>query len=192
MEKKLDRRVRKTKKVLLDCLTELLKEKSINEISVKELTDMADINRGTFYLHYKDVYDMLRKIEDDVFESFHNIINHYPVEQLLEDSSPLFEDIFCFAGENSGLCTLFLGENGDIAFLNQLLALLRDRCFQNWRAVFHSKDVKHFEYFFAFMAGGCIVLIRNWLNEGMKESPHEMAILTRNFINQGIQCLNAS
>ncbi|MDO4554055.1 MAG: TetR/AcrR family transcriptional regulator C-terminal domain-containing protein [Lachnospiraceae bacterium] len=190
-EKKVDRRVRKTKKVLLDCLTELLKKKSINEISVKELTDLADINRGTFYLHYKDVYDMLHKVEDEVFDNFNEMINHYSADILLEDASPLFEDIFCFASENSGLCTLFLGENGDISFLNQLLSLLRDRCFQNWRESFHAKDTKHFDYFFAFLSGGCIVLIRNWLDNAMKESPHEMAVLTNRFLTEGIRCLNS-
>ena len=61
---KTDRRVRKTKTRLLNCLTELMKEKEVKDISVKELSDLADINRGTFYLHYRDVYDMLNKVED--------------------------------------------------------------------------------------------------------------------------------
>ena len=59
MEKKTDRRVLRTRKMLLEGLTDLLKEKDIKDISVKELADYADINRCTFYLHYKDVYDML-------------------------------------------------------------------------------------------------------------------------------------
>ena len=63
---KTDRRVRKTKTRLLNCLTELMKEKEVKDISVKELSDLADINRGTFYLHYRDVYDMLNKVEDEL------------------------------------------------------------------------------------------------------------------------------
>ncbi len=50
-ENKTDRRVRRTKRLLLESLTSLMKEKPIKDISVKELTDLADINRGTFYLH---------------------------------------------------------------------------------------------------------------------------------------------
>ena len=52
MEKKTDRRVLRTRKMLLEGLTDLLKEKDIKDISVKELADYADINRCTFYLHY--------------------------------------------------------------------------------------------------------------------------------------------
>lgn len=58
-QNKTDRRVRKTKAQLLQSLMTLMQEKDIKDISVKELSDLADINRGTFYLHYRDVYDML-------------------------------------------------------------------------------------------------------------------------------------
>ena len=60
-EATVDRRVRKTKKLLLDGLTQLMQTKDVSEISVKELSDLVDINRGTFYLHYRDIFDMLNK-----------------------------------------------------------------------------------------------------------------------------------
>jgi AcrR family transcriptional regulator len=62
--KKEDRRVRRTKKLLTQALTELMQQKQVKEITVKELTDLADMNRGTFYLYYKDIYDMLESIEE--------------------------------------------------------------------------------------------------------------------------------
>ena len=69
-EEKIDRRVRKTRALLTQGLIRLMKEKDIKDISVKELSDLVDINRGTFYLHYSDVYDMVAKIEDNLFEQF--------------------------------------------------------------------------------------------------------------------------
>ena len=48
-ENKTDRRVRRTKRLLLESLTSLMKEKPIKDISVKELTDLADINRGAAF-----------------------------------------------------------------------------------------------------------------------------------------------
>ena len=50
-----DRRVKRTKKLLRDSLFSLLQEKSINEITVTELTDVADINRATFYFVYRNM-----------------------------------------------------------------------------------------------------------------------------------------
>ena len=60
-----DRRVRRTKAMLRAALTELLKTKPVNEISVTELTRKADVNRGTFYAHYTDLYDMLEQMENE-------------------------------------------------------------------------------------------------------------------------------
>ena len=60
-----DRRVRKTKKQLRLALMELLAEKSAKSISVRELTERADINRGTFYIHYRDVGDLLQRLISD-------------------------------------------------------------------------------------------------------------------------------
>ena len=70
-----DRRVRKTKALLLRGLIQLMETKDVQDISVKELSDLVDINRGTFYLHYSDVHDMLRQIEDELFVEFQGIID---------------------------------------------------------------------------------------------------------------------
>ena len=63
-----DRRVRKTKKQLLQALMHLMSEKPSRSISVRELAERADINRGTFYIHYKDVGDLLQRLEDEMAE----------------------------------------------------------------------------------------------------------------------------
>lgn len=65
-EKVVDRRVRKTKRQLRLALMKLMAEKSVKDISVRELAAIADINRGTFYIHYKDVYDLLSSLEDEL------------------------------------------------------------------------------------------------------------------------------
>ena len=64
-----DRRVRRTKAQLRQALTELLREKDLRSITVRELTERADVNRGTFYAHYKDIYDMLEQCEAQLFDS---------------------------------------------------------------------------------------------------------------------------
>ena len=60
---KQERRYRRTEALILNGLTTLLQQKSIKEITVRELADLVDINRSTFYLHYTDIYDLLEKTE---------------------------------------------------------------------------------------------------------------------------------
>ena len=69
-----DRRVKRTKKALYDALLVLLKDKTINEITVTELTTLADVNRATFYFYYTDLIDMLQQIQNEAFEAFKNVI----------------------------------------------------------------------------------------------------------------------
>lgn len=61
-----DRRTMKTRKAITDALAELLTEKELHNVTVKEITEKADINRGTFYKHYLDVYDLYDKLEQDI------------------------------------------------------------------------------------------------------------------------------
>ena len=91
--KKEDRRVRKTKRLLRGALTDLLKEKPIQEIKVREIADMVDINRGTFYQHYRDVYDMLNSIEDEIFIDFRTFFSNNS-DSLEEEADHFFISLF--------------------------------------------------------------------------------------------------
>ena len=62
-----DRRVRRTRAQLRRALTQLLAEKELRSITVRELTDRADVNRGTFYAHYRDIYDLMEHLENEFF-----------------------------------------------------------------------------------------------------------------------------
>ena len=62
------RRVRMTKRLMKDALLELLAQKNLSSISVKELCETADVHRTTFYLHYTDTADLLREIEQDFLD----------------------------------------------------------------------------------------------------------------------------
>ena len=62
MAPKQDRRKERTEKEILNGLIALMQEKSMKNISVRELAERIDINRSTFYLHYTDIYDLIEWI----------------------------------------------------------------------------------------------------------------------------------
>ncbi|MCS0542790.1 TetR/AcrR family transcriptional regulator, partial [Aeromonas veronii] len=74
---KLDRRKQYTRMVLKGSLMKLLKEKPIATITVKEICEVADINRSTFYAHYSDQFDLLKKIEEEIIEDMITYLNQY-------------------------------------------------------------------------------------------------------------------
>lgn len=74
--KKQDRRTRYTRQTIKDTFLELLKQKSFTKITVTEVCKNAEINRGTFYLHYYDIYDVLSDIFNDMTQDMLTTVDH--------------------------------------------------------------------------------------------------------------------
>ena len=188
-EKKVDRRVRKTKRQLRQALTQLLQQKPIKDITVREIADLVNINRGTFYLHYKDVYDMLEQIENEIFEEFNAMLTAHPDVDTLDKPLPLLTDLFSFFTANADMAMALMGPNGDHAFVDKLKNLVKDRCFREWMQMYSNRDTKTFEYFYSFVVSGCLGLFQTWLETEMKEPPEEMAALAEKMILNGVKVL---
>ena len=74
MQKKEDRRVTMTRRMLKEALTEMLRETDIYHVSIRELCQRADINRTTFYKYYGSQFDLLADMENDLLDFLSNSI----------------------------------------------------------------------------------------------------------------------
>lgn len=84
-----DLRVRKTKRAIMTAFNELLKEKKLDKISVTELAEKAEINKGTFYLHYADIYALY---QDALQEHMSEMVDHIPFfDYILKDPAKFAE-----------------------------------------------------------------------------------------------------
>lgn len=180
-----DRRVRKTKKAISEALAKLLLEKPLNSISVKEISDMADINRGTFYLHYRDVYDMAEKLQNEIFEKFNSIVDHYDSVNEEDELFPMLIDFYNLLSDNSALAKVLIGKNGDAAFVDKMKQVIREKCFEDLKKTFGIKNNDELDYVYHYIISGCIGIFGAWLNNGMRETPSEMAAVTRKLILTG-------
>lgn len=188
MNKTEDRRVRKTKKAMHHALAELLLKKPLANISVREISELADINRGTFYLHYRDVYDMVENLQNEIFEKFNDIVNNHESAKNTDELFPLLTELFNLLAENAELAKVLMGKNGDAAFVDKLKCVIRDKCFANAKK-FGIKNDDALEYFYNYIVSGCTGIAGAWLNNGMRESPVEMANITKNLILAGVSAL---
>ena len=184
--KKEDRRVRRTKKLLTQALTELLQKKQVNEITVKELTDLADMNRGTFYMYYRDIFDMLEKIEDELFQKLDVIAQSHEHGDPTQQVKPILLDLFRFIEENQEMCRVLLSPNGDMNFLHRLYEAIRERGLEIWKDQMGSLGEKEFDYRYSFVIFGCAGMIRAWVNRNCQETDMQMAELADRMIRRGI------
>lgn len=184
-----DRRVKKTKKAMTEALAKLLMEKPLNNISVREISELADINRGTFYLHYRDIYDMVEKLQNEIFEEFNDIVDSYEPKKNTEELFPMLVKLFEFLADNAVISNVLIGKNGDAAFVDKLKRVIREKCFANVQNIFDIKNDDEFNYFYHFIVAGCIGIFSSWLDGGMKESAAEMAAFTKKLIIANVDAL---
>ncbi|MEG0765593.1 MAG: TetR/AcrR family transcriptional regulator, partial [Pseudoflavonifractor sp.] len=69
-EQKDDQRTRMTRRLLQQALVELMREKPLRSVTVKELCARAEVNRSTFYLHYYDIYALMQELDMPKFRKF--------------------------------------------------------------------------------------------------------------------------
>ncbi len=183
--KKEDRRVRRTKKLLTQALMQLMQQKQVKEITVRELTDLADINRGTFYLYYKDVYDMIEKLEDGIFDALSSIAALHENDAARQETKPILLDVFRFVEENQEIVRVLLSPHGDMKFLHRLYEILREKCELVFSHAADSSAETDFDYRPVFVIYGAAGLIRFWVNRGCPESAAQMAELADAMIRRG-------
>ena len=153
--KREDRRIRRTKRLLIQALTKLMQQKQVNEITVKELTDLADINRGTFYLYYKDIFDMLEKIENELFGKLEGIIDLREYEGISKQVKPILCDLFTLIEDNQEMCRVLLSPNGDINFLCRLNEVIREKYLQLCQNTKQRITEDDLDYYFSFIIFFC-------------------------------------
>jgi AcrR family transcriptional regulator len=70
---KVDRRIAKSQIAIKNAVTELMSEKSFDDITIQDIADRADVNRGTIYLHYTDKYDLLDKMVEEHIDNLREL-----------------------------------------------------------------------------------------------------------------------
>lgn len=184
-----DRRVRRTRARLRQALTQLLGEKDLRSITVRELTDRADVNRGTFYAHYKDIYDMLEQYESQLFDDLNLLLSGYTPRQLQGDLSPVLEKVFLFVEDNRDLIPVLLSGQAKDPFFQRLYAVIREKCAGEWRGAYPVEGEAVPAYALEFVVSGTVGLIQTWMQNGLRPSAGEMAAFTGRLIRQGLASL---
>lgn len=113
---KTDARVRYTVHMIQNVFLELLKEKPVAKITVKEICEHAEINRSTFYKHYQDVYDLMEKLENEAVEAFEKLLDSY----VQNETVPALVTLLTSLRENRELLLPLLANSSNDDFMKRL------------------------------------------------------------------------
>ncbi len=179
-----DRRITRSRRALRRALIELIEERGLDGFTVNDLCARADLNRGTFYNHFRDKDDLLQSFEDEIMADLRTFQERISKMTLLDlaklklarEPLPLLVEVFDKLREQGDFLRAVLGPNGDAKFGPRLrdslcteliLGLLHDR---------YRNDPSPFvQYYVTFYATAYLGVITRWLECGMKEDSEEMA-----------------
>lgn len=181
-----DRRVRKTKKAIQDVFCELTKEKKLNEITIKELCAKADINKSTFYLHYRDIYDLANSIQNILIGDVCKIIDEYPYNETIAKAPEMWSRIAMAHFKNSNDLGALMRRPGLSFMVREMEKAVVETIMDKFVAAgmkLHSDDYFHHHLYVTFVISGYMGVLREF---DVSEMEHAMLEVSKR-INNGFE-----
>ena len=168
---KSDARVKYTRMVIRKNFLDLLKEKPISKITVKEICERSEINRATFYKHYQDPFDLFKKLEDELLGQHRKMLS----EKSYMDITTLYIDMLNVLKENREQYQILASSHGDHNLYNRIFEDCYQQVFPLIGRKFSNLDNVKQNLLYYYISQGCSGAVSYWFTSGMKESPEEIA-----------------
>ena len=151
-----NRSTQRTKEAIHHALFSLMKKKPFQSISVAEIIREANISRSTFYNHYKDIFDLVEKIEDELAHTIASKLSTIHYKSYVEGEHPIITAMYGLMEENAEAMLSLLGENGDRHFHDKLSRIMAEYSVETWLQYAGRPEI--YPYVTSFMSGGIINL----------------------------------
>ncbi|WP_160036422.1 TetR/AcrR family transcriptional regulator [Paenibacillus sp. An7] len=179
---KVDRRVLKSQEAIKKAILELMAEKNFDDITIREISDRANVNRGTIYLHYMDKYDLLDKIIEEHISTLREIC-HSASEMSFQEGNYVWFEYFA---DNHLFFSTMLNTKSAAHFRSRFLDLV----VQEYKVEVDVTEGKNQgldgDVVLQFFGAAVVGAVEWWFRNGMPVPPRVMAeqtgiLLDRNF-----------
>ncbi|UQS84476.1 TetR/AcrR family transcriptional regulator [Apilactobacillus apisilvae] len=182
---KQDKRSSQTETSLINALVKLIDGKSLNNINVTDLTREAGVGRGTFYIHYLDKDDLVKKVEDQLLNDIKYVLNNLVPEELksftkndLATPSDIVIKTLNYFYENSDLLSALLSENGDPYFIGRIKNIFNevtDISLNEFNGTFKFTSKIPKDYVREIMLDHLMNIVVYWISKNHPEEPQKIA-----------------
>ena len=183
--KPVDRRVLKTKRAIRNAFAKLMAEKDINDITIIELAETADINRKTFYNYYSGVYQVVEDIEQDILKSYEVLLGNVEFKQSMNVAYTLFERFSRLINMDPEFFGYLLSMNGNIALITRIMTLLKDKTREVMTARLDIEEYKA-DIMIDFVLSGMLSVYQHWLASDRKVPLEEVSDIISKMSFSGI------
>ncbi len=170
------RSAKRSRQLIRQAYMELLKEKDLNKITVTDIVNRADINRGTFYAHYPDVRGVTEEIENEFISEMLLILSEFKYESFFKNPTPLLLKISRFLEKDENFYKVLIRSNNSEIFLEKLKALFTDHMLSDTDIPSGIKNSKAVSLRICYFAGGIVNLYKQWFMGNLNCTLNDIAL----------------
>ena len=163
----MDKRVMKTKRAIHSALTQILSQKPIEEITVTEIAEAAEVNRKTFYNYYGSVYMVAEEMEDEIIERFEETLRRIDFDTLLKNPQTTFTTLARLITSDLVFYENILTNRNEVFFLQKIITTLKQRIMTLYGDEI-TMDREMSEYVIEYIVAGLVSVYQKWFISGKK------------------------
>ena len=183
--KKQDRRIIKSKKAIKKAFMSILATKDINDITIKNIADLADVDRKTVYNYYNGTYEILNEIENEMVSTINDAVASLDVEGNLDQQINIFKKITEVINENFEFYSILMKLNYDSQLIKKLISLFSEYA-KKILNKFKLPNGVSVEFASTFIASGVLNTYYKWFNSeksiSLDDLSNQLYILVTNSI----------
>ncbi|MEV5027453.1 TetR/AcrR family transcriptional regulator [Paenibacillus sp. LPE1-1-1.1] len=168
---KVDRRILKTQEALKKAVIELMSEKNFDDITIQDISDRANVSRGTIYLHYLDKYDLLDKLMEEHINNMSNFCESATEMDFIESTVHCME----YFESNYLFFSTMLASEGAKYFRSQFLKFNIEEFRKDVDITKGKNYGRNEDVIVQFVANAYVGSVEWWLKNGMPYPPRVMA-----------------
>ena len=172
--KPVDRRVLKTKRAIRNAFAKLMAEKDINDITIMELAETADINRKTFYNYYSGVYQVVEDIEHDILSSYAELLGGVEFKEYMDVPVSLFNRFSQLINMDPEFFGYLLTMNGNISLITRIMRLLKEKTCEVMVAQLEVEAYKA-DIVIDFVLSGMLSVYQHWFSSDRSVPAEEVS-----------------
>ena len=180
-----DLRVIKTKKAIRDTIESMILEKDLNKITVKELTEKANIHRKTFYLHYSSIKELFEEIMHEKALLYYHEIDRIDSRMPMEEINKVF---FTFLEQQQDFFKKMILSNSYQEITNKIFILNLQHNRNRYNPYQHLTNQQQ-EMINNYLVNSSLSFYRQWINSGKIMTLDEIIEFTSNILCNGINSI---
>lgn len=152
---KSDARVRYTQRVIKESFLMLLRNKPVNKITVKEVCELAELNRATFYAHYSDCFALKESIEQELLDAFGQSLIYLDGF----DVSVLIEAIYKMVETYENACRVLIFGGASPSLIGRMIELAKASSIEVWKKQLHHATDAEIEMLYTHLSNGLMNVV---------------------------------